>query len=114
VICRVPGQHWLKIPPHASVSPSPEKITVYHNRLEHRFEATVEGRLAVCEYESDARGWTFTHTFVPPELRGRGIAELLVRAALDVARAEGQGIVPACSYVAAFVERHSEYKPLVL
>ena len=55
----------------------------------------------------------FTHTFVPPELRGRGIAEGLVRAALKDVRLQGRRVVSQCSYVAAFIGRHPEFKPLV-
>jgi uncharacterized protein len=55
----------------------------------------------------------FTHTLVPPELRGRGIAEHLVRAALAEARTQGRQVVPACSYVAKFIERHAEYRDLL-
>jgi predicted GNAT family acetyltransferase len=50
---------------------------------------------------------------VPPELRGRGIAEQLVRAALADARTAGNKVVPACSYVAKFIERHHEYQDLL-
>jgi predicted GNAT family acetyltransferase len=56
----------------------------------------------------------FTHTVVPPELRGRGIAEALVRAALADARAAGRKVVPACSYVARFMERHREFGDLLV
>jgi predicted GNAT family acetyltransferase len=54
-----------------------------------------------------------THTFVPGELRGRGLAEQLVRAALEHARAEKLRVVPACSYVAKYIERHPEYRALL-
>ncbi|HVS52290.1 MAG TPA: GNAT family N-acetyltransferase [Opitutaceae bacterium] len=91
----------------------PNSISVRHNAAERRFEAEVDGQLAVAEYEHDGERMVFTHTFVPPALRGRGLAEKVVRAGLDYARAEGRRIVPACSYVAAFVERHAEFKPLI-
>ena len=56
---------------------------------------------------------TFTHTFVPGELRGRGIAELLVRTALEDARTAGHKVVPSCSYVAKFIERNPTYQSLL-
>jgi predicted GNAT family acetyltransferase len=46
-------------------------------------------------------------------LRGRGIAETLVRAALEDARVQGRRVVPQCSYVAMFIRRHPEFQPLV-
>lgn len=90
-----------------------EDINVIHNRTERRFEATVDGRLSVADYQLRDGEMVMTHTFVPPELRGRGIAEKLVRTALDHARAERLRVVPACSYVDIFIQRHAEYRPLV-
>lgn len=88
-------------------------INVTHNEAEHRYEATVDGLLSVCEYEVVDDKIVFTHTLVPPELRGRGIAEQLVRPALADARASGRKVVPACSYVAVFIQRHREYQDLL-
>ncbi len=73
----------------------------------------VEGKLAVAEYQHAGRRLCFTHTFVPPEARGRGIAEALVRFALEDARAHGLRVVPACSYVARFIQQNREFADLV-
>lgn len=86
---------------------------VQHLPAADRFEIEVEGHRSVVTYERSGQVITFTHTFVPPELRGRGLAEQLVRVALDYARTEKLQVVPACSYVARFIERHAEYGPLV-
>lgn len=86
---------------------------VSHNPGASRYEAVVDGHLSVCEYELDGTRMIFTHTVVPPELRGRGIAEQLVRTALADARAAGRQVVPACSYVARFIERHREFQDLL-
>ena len=91
----------------------PTALTVKHQVSAHLYEAVVDGHLSVCEYEIVGDRMIFTHTLVPPELRGRGIAEQLVRAALADARAAGRKVVPACSYVAKFIERHQEYQDLV-
>jgi predicted GNAT family acetyltransferase len=86
---------------------------VQHNAAASRYEVTVDGHLSVAEYELQGGRMVFTHTVVPPELRGRGLAEKLVRAALADARTAGRKVVPQCSYVAAFIARHKEYQPLV-
>lgn len=88
-------------------------VVVQHNAAAHRYEAVVDGYLSVCEYEADGDRLHFTHTVVPPELRGRGIAEQLVRTALADARAGGRKVVPECSYVAKFIERHREFADLL-
>lgn len=91
----------------------PDAITVTHNTAASRYEAVVDGYLSICEYGMEGDHLVFTHTVVPPELRGRGIAEALVRAALADARAAGRKVIPACSYVAKFIERHKEFADLL-
>jgi predicted GNAT family acetyltransferase len=88
-------------------------VQVTHNAAAHRYEAVVVGYLSICEYELADGTMVFTHTVVPPELRGRGIAEKLVRAALADARAAGRKVAPQCSYVAKFIERQREYQDLI-
>ena len=87
-------------------------VTVRHNPAACRYEAEVEGHLAVAEYALEGDRIVLTHTFVPPELRGRGVAEKLVRTALEEARRAGRRVVPQCSYVALFIRRNPEFKPL--
>jgi predicted GNAT family acetyltransferase len=90
-----------------------ELINVVHNIGASRYEATIDGHLSVCDYVLQGDHMVFTHTVVPAELRGRGIAERLVRAALAGARERGLSVVPACSYVSAFIARHKEFQDLL-
>jgi predicted GNAT family acetyltransferase len=83
---------------------------VRHDVARHRYELDVGGGLAVAEYYERDGARIFTHTEVPKQSEGRGVAGKLVRAALDDTRRAGFRIVPACSYVAAFVARHPEYR----
>jgi predicted GNAT family acetyltransferase len=55
----------------------------------------------------------YAHTFVPPELRGRGIASRLARFALDHARQQGMRVAPTCPFVATYIEAHPEYRDLL-
>lgn len=87
--------------------------TVRHNEAASRYEIAIEGLLAVAEYELQDGRQVFTHTVVPPEFRGRGYAEALVRTALQDALATGRKVVPACSYVAKFIERNKEFASLL-
>lgn len=86
---------------------------VRHNSAAHRYEIETDGHLSVAEYELVEGKQVFTHTLVPQALRGRGLAEALVRTALDDALRAGIKVVPACSYVAKYIERHKEYQPLL-
>jgi uncharacterized protein len=49
------------------------------------------------------------HTFVPPEARGRGIAQALVEALVADARQHGFTVDPQCSYVAALFRRNPDW-----
>jgi len=95
------------------MKPVKNEIVVQHNVALSRFETEVSGHLSIAEYDLRGDQMVMTHTFVPPELRGQGIAEKLVRAALEHARSRHWRVVPACSYVATFIQRHAEFQPLV-
>jgi predicted GNAT family acetyltransferase len=82
---------------------------VRHNPALSRYEFDTEHGVAIAVYAQQGDRLVFTHTEVPPPSEGRGIGARLVRAALDDARRRGFKIVPACSFVAAFVRRHPEY-----
>lgn len=84
-------------------------MTVRHNEAAHRYELETEHGLAIAVYRQQGDSAIFTHTEVPPEDEGKGIGGRLVRAALDDTRRRGLKIVPACSFVVAFVRRHPEY-----
>jgi uncharacterized protein len=82
---------------------------VRHNPALSRYELDTEHGVAIAVYTKRGDRLIFTHTEVPPASEGRGIGSRLIRAALDDARHRGFKIVPACSFVAAFVARHPEY-----
>lgn len=88
-------------------------VQVTNNTDAHRYEATVDGHLAVAEYRRDGATITFTHTGVPEAIEGRGVASALARTALDAARAEGLAVIPLCPFFATYIRRHPEYASLV-
>jgi predicted GNAT family acetyltransferase len=88
-------------------------MDIVHAPDRSRFEARVDGRLSVCAYRRQGDVLLMTHTEVPPELQGRGIAARLVQATLDWARAEGLRVRPLCSYVAVYMRRHPETQDLL-
>lgn len=83
------------------------------NDLMRRYELSQDGKVAFLAWEERSAGeLVFNHTFVPPELRGRNLAAILTKFALEDARAQGRKVVPQCSYVAAYMERNREYDDL--
>ena len=81
---------------------------ISHDPSAHRFTTEVEGRHAQLDYTLAGRVMTITHTRVPPEIGGRGIAAELMSAALSAAQSAGWTVTPACSYAAAYMAKHSQ------
>lgn len=52
----------------------------------------------------------FTHTYVPPEHRGRGIAEKLVEHALEETLRRGYRFHASCWYVDGYARRHPRFQ----
>jgi predicted GNAT family acetyltransferase len=87
-------------------------FTIHHDRATRRFETQVDDAYCELDYTLADHVMTITHTGVPAEVGGRGIASALVQAAMDAARAERWKVVPACSYASAWIKRHPEYQDL--
>jgi predicted GNAT family acetyltransferase len=79
----------------------------------HRFELAVDGHIAFAAYRRDGDVLALTHTIVPQELAGQGIGSKLIAAVLEQVRARGETIVPECSFVAAYLQKHPEDADLV-
>ena len=86
---------------------------IEHDREAHRLTATVDGLRCLLLYKLKDDIMTIVHTEVPEALAGHGIGGDLVRAAFELARSESWRVVPACSYAAAFVRKHTEYADLL-
>jgi predicted GNAT family acetyltransferase len=72
-----------------------------------------EKLLGHADYRRDGDTVVFTHTEVDQDTDRSGLGSTLVRAALDDVRAGGGRVVPQCSFVRGWIERHPEYGDLV-
>ena len=81
-------------------------VDVKHLPDQHRFQAVVDGSTAFLTYEREGGTVAMTHTIVPPEIGGRGVAGRLTSTAVEWARGEGLRIDPQCSYVRAWLRKH--------
>jgi predicted GNAT family acetyltransferase len=89
-------------------------MTVEHDPGRHRFFVRhQEGESELTYQPAGDDVLDFLHTGVPRPLRGQGIAEALVKAALDFARAEGKRVIPSCPFVASWIDEHPEEGDLV-
>ena len=80
-----------------------------------RYEIAVDGVLVgIAEYRRRPGVISFIHTEIDPSRMGEGLGTLLVKAALNSARAEGLAVLPYCPFVRNFIDRHrGEYLDLV-
>lgn len=86
--------------------------TVTNNRTEQRYELAVDGAVAFANYRLASGSVIITHTETPPALRGRGIAAMLVKGALEQIRADGLKVVAGCGYVADYLKKNPEFSDL--
>jgi uncharacterized protein len=88
-------------------------ISVDHNIGRQRFECVIDGQLCLADYQMSNGVMVLTHTRVPDELQGRGIASALIAEALEHARNEGLKIDPLCSFARVYMQRHPEAQSLL-
>ena len=87
--------------------------TVRDDPARRRFELEVDGALAFLDYRRDGRKLLLTHAEVPSALRGGGVGSALVQGTLALVRARGEKVVPLCSFVAHYMQRHPEVQDLL-
>ena len=84
------------------------------NQERKQFEFRIDGKVARIEYIRALDKIYLTHTEVPSQLEGKGIASQLVLESLEKIKEEGLTLVPMCPFVAMYIKRHPEWKELVL
>ncbi len=87
--------------------------SVRRNVAAARYELSVGNNTAVAAYHREGDVVTFTHTEVPQQLEGQGVASRLIGGALKDVRDQGLKIVAECPFVAGYVQRHPEVRDLV-
>ena len=86
---------------------------VIDNTAEHRFELEEDGHVAIAAYRLEGSRIVFNHTVVPSELSGRGVGSRLIAGALEQVGARGLKVVPACSFVRGYMDKHPELASLL-
>jgi len=87
--------------------------TLTDNVEQSRFEYRVGEALATVSYRREPGVRVLTYAKVPAALEGRGVGSAMARAVLEELRARGERVVPACGFIAAFIERHPEFAELL-
>jgi predicted GNAT family acetyltransferase len=81
---------------------------VTNNAEGNRYEVEVDGVVAELTYRRDGDRIELLHTGVPDALEGRGIGSTIVRGAIEDAARQGLTVVPRCTFVQSWLERHPD------
>lgn len=92
---------------------SKDELTINHNEQAQRFETTIDGHTGYISYQERSDVLVYDHTIVPQALGGQGVGSALVKHALDYARDHDKKVVPQCSFVASYIDKHPDYQDLV-
>ncbi len=91
-----------------------ERIEVADAPERDRYELSVHGEMAgFTTYRLRPGLIAFIHTEVDERFQGRGLADKLIRFALEDARTRELAVLPFCPFVNAFIDRNREFEPLV-
>lgn len=91
-----------------------KRYQLIHDAARNRYEFHLNGGIAYVEYEPVGEGiYRLTHTIVPPAFEGQGIGRELVESTLEALREQGVRIIPQCSFIVRYVQRHPEWESLL-
>jgi predicted GNAT family acetyltransferase len=91
-----------------------ESIEVANAPDRDRYELSIDGEVVgFTAYRARPGLIAFIHTEVDERFQGRGLADKLIRFALEDARAQGLAVLPFCPFVNAFIDRNREFEALV-
>ena len=87
--------------------------TLIHNETESKYEYHIDEYVAYITYDEDEKGnMHITHTVVPDELSGKGLAKALLEDVLEEFKKNNKKAVAQCSYVVKYQEKHPELSDL--
>jgi uncharacterized protein len=87
---------------------------VTDNTEKKRFEMNTGDAIAYVDYILSTQGVLFlTHTEVPVELEGRGIASAMLNQVFRMAEKRELSIAPICPFVKAWLSRNPEWKRIL-
>lgn len=83
---------------------------VKHDKDNQQFITTVNGKDAYLRYLiRDENTIDFHHTYVPNELRGKGLAAEVVKEGFAYAEENNLKVIPTCPYIHTFLQKYPEY-----
>jgi len=94
-----------------------ENLIIKRDTMKSKFYfPTEQAKDAVLDYTLHTNGepnvMEITHTFVPTELREKGIAQKMTHAALEFADTNDYKVKTACPFAADYLDKHPEFSHL--
>lgn len=96
-----------------TMQPEFEDLPLTNNESLRQFELIVDGQKAKIEYERQKDRMFLTHTEVPAALEGHGVGAAMVEKTLHYLEENNLKLVPWCSFVKSYLQRHPEWKRLL-
>ncbi len=83
-----------------------------HDEDDLRFYIDLDGEEAELTYSRTHKDeLDLDYTYVPEDHRGQGLADELVKSAMEYVKGNQLKFIASCPVVEAYVKRHPEYKP---
>jgi predicted GNAT family acetyltransferase len=84
-------------------------FTIKHDDKSRKFFTTISGKECSLKYEKiNDQLLDFKLMYVPANLRGQGLAEIITEFAIDFARKNGIKIKSSCSFVSEYLSTHKD------
>jgi uncharacterized protein len=98
----------------ATVSEQKTAVLVRDNPESGAYEAVIDGEvIGIVGYNDAHERRVLTHTAVDPGYRHQGLAQRLIRYALDDIRTHHRTVTIICPIVTDFIREHPEYADLI-
>jgi len=89
-------------------------MEVRENTRQHRFELPIkDDAMALAYYTVEDGRIVLTHTEVPSEFSGQGVASRLARGIFELLRGSGRKAILKCPFMGEYFVRHPEYADVV-
>jgi len=95
------------------MKPEFEALPLVVNSDKNQFEMVIDGVTARIEFQQMDEKMALTHTEVPRELEGRGVATAIIEKTLVYLEENGLKLIPLCPFVIAYLEKHPEWKRIL-
>jgi len=89
-------------------------MEIIHNKEQQKFYLEKDGKESYAIYfMHDSKTINILRTYVPPEMRNKGLAGEVVKAVLEYAKENNLKVIPTCSYTDYFIDKNKEYEKLL-